>query len=73
MNENFRYKQNLKKIKCKIVNQTSVNSCFYWPEMLPGNSRVLPNHADLFIADLASLNKANHKKVWITKFQTRSL
>ena len=48
MDENFRYKRNLKKIKCKIVNQTSVNSCFYWPEMLPGNSRVPPNHADHF-------------------------
>ena len=46
MDENFHYKRNLKKIKCKIVNQTSVNSCFYWPEMLPENSRVSPNHAD---------------------------
>ena len=48
MDENFRYKRNLKKIKYKIGNQTSVNSCFYWPEILPGNSRVLPNHADHF-------------------------
>ena len=43
MDENFRYKRNLKKIKCKIVNQTSVNSCFYWPEMLPENIQVSPN------------------------------
>ena len=56
-------------MKNKNVNQTSVNSYFYWPEMLPGNSRVLPNHADYLYSDLTSGNKASHKKYGLLSFK----